>query len=40
MKHLDRRSFLMAAAGAAAAPLVGVPVRPPNVVFIYCDDLG
>jgi arylsulfatase len=40
MTKLDRRSFLAAAAGAAAAPLAGAGARPPNVVFIYADDLG
>jgi arylsulfatase len=38
---MDRRAFLstistMAAVGA----LTGKTTRPPNVVFIYCDDLG
>ena len=33
---LSRRAFV---AGAAAA-LVRAQTRPPNVVFVYCDDLG
>jgi arylsulfatase A len=34
---MDRRTFLtVAGAGALAAK----PTPPPNVVFIYCDDLG
>ncbi|MBI4873572.1 MAG: sulfatase [Acidobacteria bacterium] len=33
--NLNRREFLASAAGALAAP-----TRPPNVVLIYCDDLG
>jgi arylsulfatase len=36
--RMHRRTFLSAMAGAAAA--IGRPARPPNVVFIYCDDLG
>ena len=43
MSQLDRRSFL--ALGAAALALPGLPAqaapqRPPNIVFILCDDLG
>jgi arylsulfatase len=34
---LSRRAFL---AGSAAAALVRAQPRPPNIVFIYCDDLG
>ena len=34
---LSRRDFL---AGAAAASLARGQSRPPNIVFIYCDDLG
>jgi len=33
---MNRRAFLGAAAGALAA----APSRPPNIVFIFCDDLG
>jgi arylsulfatase len=36
----DRRSFLKAAAGLAAAAAPAAPSRPPNVVLIYADDLG
>src|SRR5215472_13086144 len=34
---LSRRDFL---AGAAAASLAHGQSRSPNIVFIYCDDLG
>src|SRR5512133_2918485 len=34
---MTRRSFL---ATAAAIPAFAAPRRPPNVVFILCDDLG
>ena len=37
MPVLDRRQFLTAAASAAVA---SAATRPPNVVMIYCDDLG
>ena len=36
----NRRSFLKAAAGLAAAAAPAAPSRPPNVVLIYADDLG
>ena len=36
---MNRRTFL-AAAGAAAARAIAAPTRPPNIVFILCDDLG
>jgi N-sulfoglucosamine sulfohydrolase len=36
---IRRRSFLSAAAAAAAVPL-NAQRRPPNVLFITCDDLG
>ena len=35
---LSRRHFLAAASGALAAQ--AAPTRPPNVVIIFCDDLG
>ena len=35
---MNRRTFLSALAGATA--LAAKTTRPPNVVFIYCDDLG
>jgi arylsulfatase A-like enzyme len=35
-----RRSFLKAAAGAAAAPFLKSATNPPNIIFIYADDLG
>jgi arylsulfatase len=38
--ELDRRAFLRATAGAAAATLAAKATRPPNVIFIYADDLG
>src|SRR5689334_8097678 len=34
---ISRRGFL---AAAAAASLARGQARPPNIVFIYCDDLG
>jgi arylsulfatase len=37
---MTRRSWLAAAAGAAGARLCGAADRPPNIVFILCDDLG
>src|SRR5438309_1207314 len=38
LRAMDRRAFLSAMAAAGA--LAGKASRPPNVVFIYCDDLG
>ena len=38
MPALNRRQFLSAAASAAVA--TAAATRPPNVVMIYCDDLG
>ena len=37
---LDRRAFLASAAGALASGHASAAATPPNVVFIYCDDLG
>lgn len=37
---LGRREFLHTLAAAGAAPLARAATRPPNIVFIYCDDLG
>jgi arylsulfatase A len=39
---IDRRRFLAGAAGAVLAGGLaqGAPSRPPNVIMIYCDDLG
>jgi arylsulfatase len=37
---MTRRTFLGSAAAAAGTRLMGAPARPPNVVFIFCDDLG
>src|ERR1039458_7518889 len=39
---IPRRRFLleMSAAACAAARLAAAPARPPNIVMIYCDDLG
>ena len=34
---LDRRSFMLSATGAAVATAADAP---PNIVLIYCDDLG
>jgi arylsulfatase A len=41
-EYLDRRRFLRTAGGLAlsSACATGAPNRPPNVVMIYCDDLG
>ncbi|MEK7753991.1 MAG: sulfatase-like hydrolase/transferase, partial [Acidobacteriota bacterium] len=36
---LDRRAFLAGAAGALASGHASA-ATPPNVIFIYCDDLG
>ncbi len=36
---MTRRDFL-AASAATAAQLSGAPAKPPNIVFILCDDLG
>jgi len=38
--QIDRRGFLRSAAAAVCAPLAAAPTRPPNIVLIYCDDLG
>jgi arylsulfatase A len=37
---LTRRSFLASGSAALAAPLFSAPAKKPNIVFIYCDDLG
>jgi len=37
---VTRRSFLAAGAGPALAPLARAAQRPPNLVIIFCDDLG
>ncbi len=38
---LDRRAFLMMASSVCALPSIGIQAQqPPNVVFIYADDLG
>jgi arylsulfatase len=36
---MNRRAFL-ATAGGAAVRALAAPSRPPNIVFILCDDLG
>ncbi len=38
--NMHRRDFVRALSGAACATLAAAPARPPNVVMIYCDDLG
>jgi arylsulfatase len=38
--NLTRRGFLLTAAGAISAPLLTGAAKPPNIVFILCDDLG
>ena len=35
-----RRDFLKSAAAALTAPLFGAGERPPNIVMIFCDDMG
>jgi arylsulfatase len=37
---MTRRDFLKTSAAAATASLAAAPSRPPNIVFILCDDLG
>jgi arylsulfatase A len=37
---MNRRRFLHSVAAAACAPLAAAAERPPNIVLIYCDDLG
>jgi arylsulfatase A len=37
---MNRRSFLQAALGAGIGPTQAAAEHPPNVVLIYCDDLG
>ncbi len=38
---MDRRQFLKTAGLAACSPFcAAMPPRPPNIVFIYADDLG
>lgn len=38
--ELDRRDFLKTTAAAFFVPLLHAAERPPNIVFIYADDLG
>jgi arylsulfatase len=40
IRTLDRRDFLKAAAASLALPWLPARGKTPNVVFIYCDDLG
>ena len=40
MTQINRRTFLGGAAGALATRTAGQAAPPPNIVFIYCDDLG
>ena len=35
-----RRDFLKSAAAALTAPLFAAGERPPNIVMIFCDDMG
>ena len=37
---IHRRSFLASMASTLAARLDAAPSKPPNIVFILCDDLG
>jgi arylsulfatase len=39
-QQLDRRDFLKTAAAAFFVPLLQAAERPPNIIFIYADDLG
>jgi arylsulfatase len=39
-KNMDRRDFLRASAASLLLPLAQTNGRAPNIVFIYCDDLG
>ena len=40
MINLNRRTFLGTTAAALAARVAGAASAPPNIVFIYADDLG
>jgi len=40
MPQVDRRTFLGSAAAALACSVTARAAAPPNVVFIYADDLG
>jgi arylsulfatase A len=37
---VSRRSFLASAGAAAASHVMAAPAATPNIVFIFCDDLG
>ncbi len=37
---MRRRSFLASMVSALAARVAAAPAKPPNIVFILCDDLG
>ncbi len=37
---IGRREFLLGSAAAAASSAGAAPSRPPNIVLIFCDDLG
>jgi arylsulfatase A len=37
---IHRRSFLATMASALATRLAAAPSKPPNIVFVLCDDLG
>ncbi len=37
---MNRREFLLSTTAAAGAQLLGAPAGTPNVVLIFCDDLG
>lgn len=39
-RNVDRRDFLKMSAAALCPPLLQATHTPPNIVFIYCDDLG
>ena len=39
-RSLDRRAFLSTAAAAVLGPLATAESGPPNIIFIYADDLG
>jgi arylsulfatase A len=40
IRNMDRRDFLQASAASFLLPFVQASGKEPNIVFIYCDDLG
>ena len=39
-RMIHRRSFLATMASPLATRLIAAPTKPPNIVFVLCDDLG